>query len=80
MHIVGEITNNGSATATVSSLVATIYRANNQILGLDYSPATLSTISPKQSAAFDFIVGGSGSADGVTDPSVITMVKYTLMG
>ena len=24
--------------------------------------------------------GGSGSADGVTDPSVITMVKYTLMG
>lgn len=55
-----------------------IYGANNQILGLDYSNATPSTISPGQSASFDFIVGGSGSIDGVSDPSVITMVKYTL--
>jgi hypothetical protein len=78
MHIVGEIRNNGTATATVSSITASIYGANNQILGLDYSNATPSTISPGQSASFDFIVGGSGSIEGVSDPSVITMVKYTL--
>lgn len=78
MHIVGEITNNGTTTATVFSMTASIYGANNQILGIDYSSPTPPTISPGQSASFDFIVGGSGSADGVSDPSVITMVKYTL--
>ena len=55
MHIVGELRNDGTRTLNVYQMVATTYGLNNQTLGLDY--ATLpDTISPGQSASFEFLV------------------------
>jgi hypothetical protein len=76
LHIIGEITNNGSADANVGSMSATIYGVNKQVLAIEYGAPQPSTISPGQSATFEILTGGG--LDAVNDPSEITAVKYHL--
>ncbi|MFL6462164.1 MAG: hypothetical protein ACJ71J_14700, partial [Nitrososphaeraceae archaeon] len=76
MHIVGELRNDGTKTLDVIQMVATIYGLNNKTLGLDRETPTPATLSPGQSALFEFLVGGDQSLDGISDLSQITKVKY----
>jgi hypothetical protein len=76
MHIVGELRNDGTKTLNVIQMVATIYGLNNQTLGLDRETPTPTTLSPGQSASFEFFVGGDQALDGISDLSQITKVKY----
>ncbi|MFL6412839.1 MAG: FxLYD domain-containing protein [Nitrososphaeraceae archaeon] len=76
MHIVGELRNDGTKTLNVNQMVASIYGLNNQTLGLDRATPTPATLSPGQSASFEFFVGGDQALDGISDLSQITKVKY----
>jgi hypothetical protein len=76
MHIVGELRNDGTKTLNVNQMVATIYGLNNQTLGLDRATPTPATLSPGQSASFEFFVGGDQPLDGISDLSQISKVKY----
>ena len=44
-------------------MVATIYGLNNQTLGLDYATPVPAALSPRQSASFEFFVGGNQPID-----------------
>ena len=76
MHIVGELRNDASKTLHIYQIVATMYGLNNRTLGLDTTTPTPDTLSPGQSASFEFFVGGDQPADGVNDLSQIGRVKY----
>ena len=76
MHIVGELRNDAAKTLNVNQMVATIYGLNNQTLGLDYATPVPTTLSPGQSASFEFLVGGDQPIDGISDLSQIAKVKY----
>ena len=76
MHIVGELRNDASKNLHIYQIVATIYGLNNRTLGLDTTTPTPDTLSPGQSASFEFFVGGDQPADGVNDLSQIGRVKY----
>jgi hypothetical protein len=76
LHIIGEITNNGSTDANVGSMSATIYGTNKQVLAIEYGAPQPTTISPGQSSTFEILTGGG--LDAVSDPSDITAVKYHL--
>jgi hypothetical protein len=76
MHIVGELRNDGTKILNVYQMVATIYGPNNQTLGLDYANPIPAVLSPGQSGSFEFLVGGDQPADGISDLSQITKVKY----
>ena len=78
LHIVGELRNDGTKTANVNQMVATLYGPNNQTLGLDYANPIPAMLSPGQSASFELLVGGDPPIDGISDLSQITMVKYHL--
>jgi hypothetical protein len=67
MHIVGELRNDGTKALNVIQMVATIYGLNNQTLGLDRKTPTPTTLSPGQSASFEFLVGGDQALDGISD-------------
>jgi hypothetical protein len=67
MHIVGELRNDGTKALNVIQMVATIYGLNNQTLGLDRETPTPTTLSPGQSASFEFFVGGDQALDGISD-------------
>jgi hypothetical protein len=67
--LVGELRNDGTKTLNVGLIVATICGPCNRTLGLDYATPTPATLSPGQSASFEFFVGGDQPADGVNDKS-----------
>ena len=56
MHIVGEVLNQALVTAEFVKIIATIYNANGQVIGTDFTYADPSDLAPGQRAPFDIIV------------------------
>ena len=56
MHIVGEVLNQAPVTAKFVKIIATLYNANGQVIGTDFTYADPSDLAPSQRAPFNIIV------------------------
>ena len=56
LHIVGEVLNNGTQTATLVSVSATLYDANSRVVGVGNTYTTPSEIMPGKKAPFEIVV------------------------
>jgi hypothetical protein len=56
MHIVGEVLNQAPMTAEFVKIIATLYNANGQVIGTDFTYADPSDLAPGQRAPFDIIL------------------------
>ena len=56
LHIVGEVLNNGTQTATSLSVFVTLYDISNQVVGTGHTDLTPSSIEPGKKVPFEIIV------------------------
>jgi hypothetical protein len=56
LHIVGEVLNNGTQTATGVSVSATLYDASNRVVGVGSTSPTPSDIMPGKKVPFEIVV------------------------
>ena len=56
LHTVGEVLNYGTEKATFVSVSATLYDANNQVVGIGHTYTTPSNIMPGKKAPFEIVV------------------------
>ena len=64
LHIVGEVLNYGTQMATFVKVVTTLYNANNQVVGTDYTYTTPSHIMPGKKAPFEIVVNRKDISGG----------------
>lgn len=62
-HIVGEVSNMGSEEKEFVKITATIYDANNDVIGTDTTFTSPSTVSSQESAPFEFMIGQGDVSD-----------------
>jgi hypothetical protein len=62
-HIVGEVQNTGSEEKEFVEVIATLYDDENNVIGTDNTFTRPSTISPEESAPFEFMIGQSDVSD-----------------
>jgi len=61
LHIVGEIQNNLSAPLSQISIHATLYDADNHVIGIKETASLVNTVMPTMKGPFDFILTDSES-------------------
>jgi hypothetical protein len=60
LHIVGEVVNQSPITARFVKIIATLYNANNQVIGTDFAYTQPSDLAPGQRAPFHILVLSGG--------------------
>ncbi len=56
LHIVGEVLNNGTQTATYVQVSATLYDINSQVVGIGSGSTMPSSIEPGKKVPFEIVV------------------------